>query len=396
MEDRKLLDLNDDLSELSPKPISSEFPNDIMSEEIKSNYQEDNEDLILVPEKSSSVENIQPLENTFEVIEQEPKSLIYIVEDEKTEHVTKSDENLFNTETASSLLCDTNVSKSVPYVEIPDKADLIFDIESKNNDVPTYKNISKTKTENVQQPESFDSDSIITNISPKETNVKNDICDIKIGPEELFSRIGLDKWFNPEKLPPKVEALVYWRDPVLSGIVFGGSLVILLSFAYMSLISVIAYLAIAVQSGCILLRLYKVALQTVQKTSESHPFQEYLDLDIRLPEEKAEEWGKLAVVHVNAILVELRRLLLAEDLVDSVKFFGILWVLTYIGAWFNGLTLIILGLIALFTLPKVYENNKTQIDQNIELVRGKIAELTNKVRAAIPIGKKSTEEKKKE
>ncbi|XP_050524272.1 reticulon-1-A isoform X4 [Daktulosphaira vitifoliae] len=194
----------------------------------------------------------------------------------------------------------------------------------------------------------------------------------------------------------KLEALVYWRDPVLSGIVFGGSLVILLSFAYMSLISVIAYLAIAVQSGCILLRLYKVALQTVQKTSESHPFQEYLDLDIRLPEEKAEEWGKLAVVHVNAILVELRRLLLAEDLVDSVKFFGILWVLTYIGAWFNGLTLIILGLIALFTLPKVYENNKTQIDQNIELVRGKIAELTNKVRAAIPIGKKSTEEKKKE
>ncbi|XP_050524271.1 reticulon-1-A isoform X3 [Daktulosphaira vitifoliae] len=202
----------------------------------------------------------------------------------------------------------------------------------------------------------------------------------------------------PVELPERgpVEALVYWRDPVLSGIVFGGSLVILLSFAYMSLISVIAYLAIAVQSGCILLRLYKVALQTVQKTSESHPFQEYLDLDIRLPEEKAEEWGKLAVVHVNAILVELRRLLLAEDLVDSVKFFGILWVLTYIGAWFNGLTLIILGLIALFTLPKVYENNKTQIDQNIELVRGKIAELTNKVRAAIPIGKKSTEEKKKE
>ncbi|XP_050524270.1 reticulon-1-A isoform X2 [Daktulosphaira vitifoliae] len=212
----------------------------------------------------------------------------------------------------------------------------------------------------------------------------------------LFILIQPNKWFNPEKLPPKVEALVYWRDPVLSGIVFGGSLVILLSFAYMSLISVIAYLAIAVQSGCILLRLYKVALQTVQKTSESHPFQEYLDLDIRLPEEKAEEWGKLAVVHVNAILVELRRLLLAEDLVDSVKFFGILWVLTYIGAWFNGLTLIILGLIALFTLPKVYENNKTQIDQNIELVRGKIAELTNKVRAAIPIGKKSTEEKKKE
>lgn len=70
-----------------------------------------------------------------------------------------------------------------------------------------------------------------------------------------------------------VEALVYWRDPVLSGIVFGVTLVVLLSFAYMSLISVVAYLAMAVQSGCILLRLYKTALQTVQKTTESHPFQ---------------------------------------------------------------------------------------------------------------------------
>ncbi|XP_026821874.1 reticulon-1-A-like isoform X3 [Rhopalosiphum maidis] len=198
----------------------------------------------------------------------------------------------------------------------------------------------------------------------------------------------------PERGP--VEALVYWRDPVSSGIVFGATLVVLLSFAYMSLISVVAYLAMFIQSGCILLRLYKTALQTVNKTNESHPFQEYLDLDIRLPQEKAEELCKLAVVHINAVLVELRRLLLAEDLVDSAKFFGILWVLTYVGALFNGLTLIIIGFIALFTLPKVYENNKTQIDQNIEVVRSKIAELTNKVRAAIPIGKKNPETKKKE
>lgn len=72
-----------------------------------------------------------------------------------------------------------------------------------------------------------------------------------------------------------------------------------------------------------------------------------MDLDIRLPQEKAEELSKLAVVHLNAVLVELRRLLLAEDLVDSAKFFGILWVLTYVGALFNGLTLIIIGMTGL-------------------------------------------------
>lgn len=67
-------------------------------------------------------------------------------------------------------------------------------------------------------------------------------------------------------------------------------------------------------------------------------------MEIRLPQEKAEELSKIAVVHINAVLIEVRRLLLAEDLVDSIKFIGILWVLTYVGALFNGLTLIIIGM----------------------------------------------------
>lgn len=36
------------------------------------------------------------------------------------------------------------------------------------------------------------------------------------------------------------------------------------------------------------------------------------------------------------------------------------------------------GVVALFTLPKVYETNKAQIDQNVALVHGKINELTAK------------------
>jgi hypothetical protein len=34
--------------------------------------------------------------------------------------------------------------------------------------------------------------------------------------------------------------------------------------------------------------------------------------------------------------------------------------------------------VALFTLPKVYENNKAQIDQNMDIVRSKIADITSK------------------
>uniref|UniRef100_A0A1B6DY65 Reticulon-like protein n=1 Tax=Clastoptera arizonana TaxID=38151 RepID=A0A1B6DY65_9HEMI len=196
----------------------------------------------------------------------------------------------------------------------------------------------------------------------------------------------------PERGP--VEALIYWRDPKKSGIVFGSILVILLSLAYLSLISVVAYVSLLTLFGTIVFRVYKSVLQAVQKTSDGHPFKEFLDLELTLPQDKVREFTDTAVTHINAAVAELRRLFLVEDMVDSIKFAVLLWCLTYIGALFNGLTLVILGFVALFTVPKVYENNKTSIDAYLDIGRSKIAEITSKVKAAIPIGKKDADKEK--
>lgn len=201
-------------------------------------------------------------------------------------------------------------------------------------------------------------------------------------------------WFNPERLNPNVESLIYWRDPKKSGPVFGGVLVVLLALTYFSLISVVAYLSLAALTGTVAFRIYKNIVQAVQKTGDGHPLKDLLEYDIQLPQDKVKEIVEIAVAHFNASVVELRRLFLVEDLVDSIKFGVLLWALTYLGAWFNGMTLIILAWVALFSLPKVYETNKTQIDANLEIVRTKVADITSKVKAAIPIGKK--EEKKEQ
>ncbi|TGZ53808.1 hypothetical protein DBV15_10466 [Temnothorax longispinosus] len=155
--------------------------------------------------------------------------------------------------------------------------------------------------------------------------------EIEIAPKEIFRDMGLDAWFNPERLNPKVAALIYWRDPKKSGIMFGTVLGVLLDI---------------------------------------------LDLDLALPAEKVHEVADVAVAHANAAVSELRRLFLVEDFVDSLKFGVLLWCLTYVGSWFNGMTLIIIGVVALFTLPKVYETNQDQIDQNLALVQAKINEIT--------------------
>jgi reticulon-1 len=74
-----------------------------------------------------------------------------------------------------------------------------------------------------------------------------------------------------------------------------------------------------------------------------HIFREYLELDLTLSQDKLNQVTSVAVAHLNAIIGEFRRLFLVEDLVDSIKFGAFLWFLTYVGAMFNGMTLIILG-----------------------------------------------------
>uniref|UniRef100_A0A182Q5X0 Reticulon-like protein n=1 Tax=Anopheles farauti TaxID=69004 RepID=A0A182Q5X0_9DIPT len=257
---------------------------------------------------------------------------------------------------------------------------------------------SDVTTELVTEPEK-PIDSSETNVSsvsdqPAKAAVAEpaDEC-IKI--EQMFKDYGLDTWFNPARLHPKVESLIYWRDVKKSAVVFGGGLAILLAMSLFSLISVFSYLSLLVLFGTISFRIYKNVLQAVQKTSEGHPFKDYLDLDLTLSQEKVQQLATVAVAHVNALVTGLRRLFLVEDLVDSIKFGVLLYWLTYVGALFNGITCVMIGFVALFTLPKVYENNKQSIDTHIEMVRSKIQEITEKVKAAVPLGKKTETEKTK-
>jgi hypothetical protein len=190
----------------------------------------------------------------------------------------------------------------------------------------------------------------------------------------------------------KLIDLLYWRDVKTTGVVFGTSLLVLLSLTYCSLISVVAYLSLALLTVSLSFRIYKNVLQAVQKSGEGHPFKEYLELDVSLPEDKVRQVSDIVVKRTNKLIVELRRLFLVEDIVDSIKFGLMLWCFTYIGAWFNGMTLVILAFVTAFTAPKVYETNKVQIDNYLGIANNQINEILEKVKAKIPIGKKAKEQ----
>ncbi|XP_072424492.1 reticulon-1a isoform X1 [Chiloscyllium punctatum] len=185
--------------------------------------------------------------------------------------------------------------------------------------------------------------------------------------------------------------LLYWRDIKQTGIVFGSVLLLLFSLTQFSVVSVIAYLALAALSATISFRIYKSVLQAVQKTDEGHPFKAYLDMDATLSEEQIQKYADSALVYVNSTVKELRRLFLVQDLVDSLKFAVLMWLLTYVGAIFNGLTLMIMAVVSMFTLPVVYEKYQAQIDQYLGLVRTHVNSVVAKIQAKIPGAKRKTE-----
>ncbi|XP_063052641.1 reticulon-4a isoform X2 [Engraulis encrasicolus] len=182
----------------------------------------------------------------------------------------------------------------------------------------------------------------------------------------------------------QVVDLLYWRDTQRSGVVFGASLFLLLSLSVCSIVSVLAYVALALLSVTITFRIYKGILQAVQKSEEGHPFKMYLEQDVSVPSDLVHKYSEGALRHLNTGIKELRRLFLVEDLIDSLKFAILMWILTYIGALFNGLTLLIMGLVGVFSWPIIYEKHQTQIDHYYGMVTSQVKDVVGKIQAKVP------------
>uniref|UniRef100_A0A3Q0T5A1 Reticulon n=1 Tax=Amphilophus citrinellus TaxID=61819 RepID=A0A3Q0T5A1_AMPCI len=212
----------------------------------------------------------------------------------------------------------------------------------------------------------------------------------------------LDQQFHPfqddAKRPPVAMEtastaidLLYWRNVKQSGAVFSSVLLLLFSLTQFSVVSVGAYLALAALSATISFRIYKSVLQAVQKTDEGHPFKGYLEMEIALSQDQISKYADKILLYTNTCMKELRRLFLVQDLVDSLKFAVLMWLLTYVGALFNGLTLLILAVVSMFTLPVVYEKHQAQIDQYVGLIRTHVNSVVGKIQAKIPGAKRKEE-----
>jgi len=189
-----------------------------------------------------------------------------------------------------------------------------------------------------------------------------------------------------------IASVVYWEDPVLSGALFGSVLVTLVSLSYYSLITVLSYLALTLLALVILVKIYSYVMVMLKKAEPGcDPLDMIAAMPITIPTQTISDLSPAVADSINSTVSELRRLLLVENMVDTIKFGLSLWLLTYVGSWFNAMTLVILGWIVAFTLPKVYLNNQAPIDEVLAKVMAQVEEVKGKVMALIP--NKSAEKK---
>lgn len=198
-------------------------------------------------------------------------------------------------------------------------------------------------------------------------------------------------YLSQVQVPPKVKDLLLWSDPKYTGAIFGSSLVLLISLASFSLLTVISSLFLLAISTIGAYRFYLAVIFRIKGT-EDKTFEKLSKLNVSLPKDKIQELAQLLDSDVNRLLNQLKSILLWDSVLTSCIAFGGFYFVYCVGCIFNTLTLMILALVSMFTLPKVYQVYKVQIDQGLEKATGIVHGLVKQLMVKVPfLNKKKTQ-----
>lgn len=202
-------------------------------------------------------------------------------------------------------------------------------------------------------------------------------------PYSYLSGSCLSKLLTMDNLPPNVQDLVLWKCPKYTGAVFGTSLVLLLSMASCSLLTVVSTLVLLAMTVVGAYRLYLSVLFRIKGTYDE-TFDKAAACDMSLPKDKIQDFARLLDTDLNQSLNKLKSIVLWESLSSSLFAFVGLYFVYCIGSVFNTMTLLIIALVKVFTIPKVYTVYKVQIDQGLEKAAACAHDLARQVEAKIP------------
>ncbi|XP_061537803.1 reticulon-2a isoform X2 [Phycodurus eques] len=178
----------------------------------------------------------------------------------------------------------------------------------------------------------------------------------------------------------EVMDLIYWKDTERTGIVLTGLVVGLLCLFQLSIITVVSTASLAIVCFTMSVRIYYKILHMLNWGDGEHPFKSYLDMDISFSGDQTELYMQKVIVMTLYAVDSLKRLFFVSNLLESLKLLVLMYLVTYLGDLCNGLTLLIIGVIALFSLPLFYRRHQEQVDNIIGRIQAHIDNLKDFIR----------------
>jgi len=252
------------------------------------------------------------------------------------------------------------------------------EIESAVNSVT--KQVEEAVAEEVKKPEAS-AETKSASVTPKATESGKKVC--AACPYNFLGGACINKMLTVSFLPPNVQDLVLWKCPKYTGAVFGTSLVLLLSLASCSLLTVVSTLLLLTMTIFGAYRFYLSVVFRIKGTYDE-TFDKASAFDLSLPKDKIQEFARILDSDLNQSLNNLKSLVLWDNVSRSFVAFIALYFMYCIGSTFNFMTLVIIGLVKLFTLPKVYQMYKVQIDQGFDKAMTCAHDIARQIEAKIP------------
>ncbi|GAV04754.1 hypothetical protein RvY_14984 [Ramazzottius varieornatus] len=189
-----------------------------------------------------------------------------------------------------------------------------------------------------------------------------------------------------------VADILLWKNVKDSSVVFSLGAFLLFCLTRFSLITLLAYSSLAVLTLAGGWVFVKQMMQTFQKTSSAkaegdaapaptHPFHKQLQREVVIPPDYAHQTLDSVLQPINSTLLRMRNLYLADSLAQTLKLAFFMYILTYVGRWFNLLTLVSIGWVLAFVVPRVYTMYRPQIDGGLKKMEGQARMASDKVMA---------------
>jgi hypothetical protein len=202
--------------------------------------------------------------------------------------------------------------------------------------------------------------------------------------EQTRTSLGQVQKKVSEMVPKQGSNLIYWRNPIQSGIVFGVSLSVIITFMFLSSLAAISFWLLAVLVAIGLYKLYNYVMATFVGRVQDDIFDSIFPPDVNISERQAQALANAIRANGTSLLKHARSLFLWNNLTNSILFGLVLFLFFYIGLSLNALTLALVGLIFLFTVPKIYQVYQVPIDRTAKQVLDQINQLLAKVTSKLP------------